>query len=210
MAKLTDSEAKTILRNSKFWPTCTSKWGVAKNGENWIRCRPGNAVTDRKPLPILRSPGAKRFKTQPDGMWAYFRSSEFVDILAVEVCGSIQNLNDKRSRYVSFGTSLLVEVPARWLHRDIVRQNGGQMPRYKACGTFDAAPPASGNLDIPVRFLRVLFVIPDAVYAEWMANCVPAGHEFFMKHQSLTTATSQDTQEFLARMSFQAHFRTRS
>lgn len=210
MANLTDGEAKAILRDSQYWPTCTAKWGVSKNGDYWIRCRPSDSVTDRRPLPILRSPGARRFKTQPDGMWAYFHGSEFVDVLAVEHCGSIQNLNDKRSRYMSIGTSLLLEAPNAWLHRELARPNGGRMPRYEACGTFTDMPLKKGKLDVPIRFLRVLFLIPDGKYADWMANSVPAGHEFFMKHRSLKTATSQDTQQFLARMSFQAHFRTRS
>jgi hypothetical protein len=90
------------------------------------------------------------------------------------------------------------------------------MPRSRACGSFSTAEISrfdtekQGSFDVPVRFLRVLFVIPDEEYTSWMQSNVPAGHEFYIKHNSLKTATSPDTQEFLARMSFQSHFRTRS
>ena len=216
MAKLSDSDAKDILRDSKYWPTCTTKWGVQSPSHYWIRCRPSDAGAPGGTMPGLKLPGATAFKTQPDGLWAYFHGLAHVDVLAVEVCGSIQNLNDKRSRYLSIGSSLLVTATSRWFRGEVTRTNGGRMPRSRACGSFSTAEitrfdaEKQGKFDVPVRFLRVLFVIPDEEYSSWMQSNVPAGHEFYMKHNSLKTATSPDTQEFLARMSFQSHFRTRS
>lgn len=210
MAHYTDNQAKAILRNPSHWPTRTQQWGVASNIEYWIRCRPGDTATDKRPLPRLSLPGADLFTTQPDGMWVYFRGVTCADVLAVEVCGSMQNLNDKRSRFLSTGAGLMLVVPATWFSRGTRVQHGGTLSRADASGCFGGITlPASGNLSIPVRFLRALFVIPDSKYADWMANHVPAGHEFYMKHNSLKSGTSQPMQKFLAGMSFQSHFCTR-
>lgn len=210
MAHYNDTEAKAILRDTSYWPTRTQQWGVARNSEYWIRSRPSDAANDKKPLPKLSLPGAELFTTQPDGMWVYFRGLTCVDVLAVEVCGSMQNLNDKRSRYISTGTGLMLVVPAKWFGRPINLQHGGQFPRGDATGCFKGLTlPTKGNASIPVRFLRALFVIPDAKYSDWLQNHVPAGHEFFMKHGSLKSGTGQAAQRFLGGMSFQAHFYTR-
>jgi hypothetical protein len=143
-------------------------------------------------------------------MWVYFRGITCADVLAIEVCGSMQNLNDKRSRFLSTGTGLMLLVPAIWFSRDTRVQHGARLTRSEASGCFAAVTlPTTGELSIPVRFLRALFVIPDAEYSDWMANHVPAGHEFYMKHNSLKSGTAQPTQKFLGRMSFQSHFCTR-
>jgi len=210
MAHYTDKQAKAILRDSRYWRVRTQHWGVASNSEYWIRCRPSDADADKRPLPQLSLPGAELFKTQPDGMWAYFRGTTCVDVLAIEICGSMQNLNDKRSRYVSTGTGLMLVVPATWFTRPIQLQHGGQKPRGEASGCLKKATlPTKGDVNIPVRFLRSLFVIPDAKYSKWMTNHVPAGHEFFMKHNSLKSGTATPVQKFLGGMSFQSHFCTR-
>ena len=210
MANYTDKQAKAILRDPNYWPVRTQHWGVAKDTEYWIRCRPQDSEGDQRPYPMLSLPGAKLFKTQPDGMWVYFRGADCADVLAIEVCGSMQNLNDKRARYLSTGTGLMLNVPAKWFLQSTTVAGRGQKPRWEATGCFGSKQPAvDEDLSMPVRFLRTLFVIPDKEYAAWMKNHVPAGHEFFMKHNSLKTGTSQSTQRFLAGMSFQAHFCTR-
>jgi hypothetical protein len=209
VAKYSDAEGKEILRNVDFWPMRTQHWGVACATEYWIRCRP-NDKNDERAYPTLSLPGANLFKTQPDGMWVYFRALRCADVLAIEVCGSMQNLNDKRSRYLSTGTGLVLIVPTDWFTRPVAVQHGTRLPRVEAAGCFkNVSFPANDAVSLPVRFLRALFVIPDQDYGPWMKNHVPAGHEFFMKHSSLKTGTSQSTQRFLAGMSFQAHFCTR-
>lgn len=209
MAKLSDAQAKAIMRDSKHWPTCTSKWGVQAKGHYWIRCQPSDTANSKSKLPYLRSPGANLFTTKPDGLWAYFNGVCSVDAIVIEVCGTIQNLNDKRSRYGNACSSLVLTTPVSWLNGQVRRQKGGLMLRHEACGTFRGVQlPTSGEVDVAVRFLRVLFAIPDDEYANWMKNNVPGGHEYFMRHSSLKTATSPDTQRFLAGMSFSSHFRT--
>ena len=104
----------------------------------------------------------------------------------------------------------MLVVPATWFVRPITLQHGGQCPRGEATGCFKKIKlPPKGNVRIPVRFLRALFVIPDGKYRDWLNNHVPAGHEFFMKHNSLKSGTGQIAQKFLGGMSFQAHFYTR-
>jgi hypothetical protein len=210
MAHYSDEAGKAILRDTSYWPTRTQQWGVASNSEYWIRCRPSDTAGDKRPLPRLSLPGASLFTTQPDGMWVYFRGFTCADVLAVEICGSMQNLNDKRSRYVSTGTGLMLVVPATWFGRPITLQHGAQEVCGDATGCFRGIKyPTSGDLRIPVRFLRALFVIPDAQFRHWQENHVPAGHEFFMKHNSLKSGTGPAAQKFLGGMSFQAHFYTR-
>lgn len=178
-------------------------------GEYWIRCRPSDVEGDTKPLPRLALPGAARFTTQPDGMWAYLRGLTCADVLAVEVCGSMQNLNDKRARFMPTGTGLMLVVPSAWFKRPMRVQGGVYKPRAEATGCLrESEIPAKGDTQVPVRFLRVLFVIPDDQYRTWMASHVPAGHEYFMKHSSLRSGTSQKAQAFLVGMSFSSHFYT--
>lgn len=209
MAHYTDAQAKAILRDRRYWPARTQQWGVATNREFWIRSRPSDIVNDKRPLPRLSLPGAELFSTQPDGMWVYFRGTTCADVLAVEVCGSMQNLNDKRSRYISTGTGLMLVVPAKWFGHSLGLQHGGAKPNWEATGCIKGVQlPTKGVVNIPVRLLRSLFVIPDAQYASWMRNHVPAGHEFFMKHRSLKSGTGQRPKIFLGGMSFQAHFCT--
>jgi len=210
MGHYTDSQAKAVLRNTKYWPTRTRRWGVASNTEYWIRCRPGDTAKARNPLPRLSLPGACLFTTQPDGMWVYFRGTTCADVLAIEVCNSMQNLNDKRSRFLSTGSGLMLAVPTSWFSLGTRVQHGANLTRAAASGCFAGTTlPPGREVNIPVRFLRALFVIPDAKYSDWMANHVPAGHEFFMKQNSLKSATAQPTQRFLGGMSFQSHFCTR-
>ncbi len=143
-------------------------------------------------------------------MWAFFRGLTCVDVIAIEVCGTMQNLNDKRSRYISTGAGLVLVVPAAWFGRPIRLQHGGMRPRGEATECLNGVTlPTKGSVSIPVRFLRALFVIPDDEYKDWMGNHVPSGHEFFMKHNSLKSGTGQVAQGFLGGMSFQAHFYTR-
>lgn len=209
MAHYTDAQAKAILRDRRYWPARTQQWGVAKSGEFWIRSRPSDVVNNKRPLPKLVLPGADLFSTQPDGMWCCFRGTTCVDVIAVEVCGSMPNLNDKRSRYISTGTGLMLNAPAKWFYHLIGLQNGGAKPIWEASGCLtQGALPTSGTLKIPVRLLRTLFVIPDAKYGSWVKNHVPAGHEFFMKHSTLKSGNGPRAKVFLGGMSWNAHFCT--
>lgn len=195
--KLSDKMAKKILRK---WPTRTKVWTPTLAGW-WLRAQP---VEVGATGPRFRAPGAILFKTQPDGLWLYLRPEErYADAVVVEVCQSVQNLNDKRSRYMPATHSLVVECPRRWLVAEISVQRGGLQPRWRAARTFESQP--TERLIVPVRFLRVLYALPNAVYRKWMPGHVPAGYEYFMPHSSLDSYPSPAMQRFLRRLTLSSH-----
>src|ERR1700683_1091892 len=108
--KLTDAEAKGILlkwprRTKHLWPPPTGKG-------YWIRAQPKDG---KHPGPRIFTPGADLFSTQPDALWVHFGKIESCDIVAVEVCGHNQNLNDKLSRYIPASHSIVLECSLKWL-----------------------------------------------------------------------------------------------
>lgn len=83
---LSDAEAKGVLLR---WPNRTKLWPPPQGRGFWLR---GQPVGPRKaPGPRLSSPGAKLFSTQPDGLWVHFNRTISCDVVAIEVCGTIQN-----------------------------------------------------------------------------------------------------------------------
>jgi hypothetical protein len=199
--KLSDKEAKTLLLK---WPTRTKLWPPPEGRGFWIRGQPKDG---KRPGPRLSSPGAQLFTTQPDGLWVHFRDGESCDVVAIEVCGTIQNLNDKRSRYIPASHSLILSCSAAYLREEIPVQKAAKRPRWKACASFHAEPPS--DLRIPIRHLRVLYGIPNALYDKWCREHTPTGYEFFSPHSSLATYSSQPMQTFLRQMSSASQFRTR-
>lgn len=197
--KLSDSEAKTILLQ---WPRRTKLWPPPNGRGFWLRGQPkeGSAAGPR-----LSSPGASLFTTQPDGLWIYFHSSTSCDVVAIEVCGTIQNLNDKRSRYIPASHSLIVTCSCAWLMEPIPVQRGGSIARWRACRTFASQP--TNDLSVPIRHLRVLYAIPNDTYHKWCREHTPTGYEFFCPHSSLATYSSPAMQRFLERMSSASQFR---
>ncbi len=194
---LSDAEAKAVLQG---WPTRTKVWTPTLPGW-WLRAQPVDGHTVG---PRLKSPGSTLFVTQPDGMWLYIRPVDgYVDALAIEVCTSAQNLNDKRSRYMPAMYSIVAECPRTWLLATIAVQRGGQQPRWRASGTFTSAPPTT--LRLPVRFLRVLYALPNALYRRWMPEHVPVGYEYFVPHSSLSSYHSPAMQTFLRRLTLSSH-----
>jgi hypothetical protein len=139
-------------------------------------------------------------------MWVFLAADEYADAIVLEICGSIQNLNDKRSRYAATVRSLVLTCPIAWLDYPITVQRGGQAPRWQACRSLVKKPTA--ELVLPVRYLRVLFALPNSLYPTWAANNVADGHEFFCRHSSLATYNGQQAQSFLRNMSPYSHFMT--
>jgi hypothetical protein len=184
------------MRTNKLWSP------PATNGY-WIRGQPpnGNATGPR-----LSAPGATLFKTQPDGLWIFFQGRSSCDVVAIEVCGTIQNLNDKRSRYMPASHSLVVHCEADWLVEKIRVQNGGKVERWQASGKFNKAPKKA--IKVPVRHLRVLYCLPNKIYQKWRKEHVPTGYEFYCPHSSLNSFNSQKMQSFLRQMSIESQFYT--
>jgi hypothetical protein len=198
---MTVTEANAVLST---WPARTRKLWRPPNGKGfWLRARPTVANVAG---PSLRVPGAHLFTTQPDGMWLYIAPNEYADTVCIEVSNNRQNFADKRSRYSPSYHSLLADVPLPWLNQLISLQHGGTKPRWEACAMFQTAPQA--DIVLPVRLLRVLYVLPDNLYASWKANHPPTGYEFYCRDSSLAGYNSQAMQVFLRQMSFASHFRT--
>jgi hypothetical protein len=199
--RLTDGEAKVILCR---WPRRTKTLWPAPGGKGyWIRAQPkdGNEAGPR-----LFSPGADLFATQPDALWVHFNKIESCDIVSVEVCGTAQNLNDKRARYFPSSHSIVLECSRKWLEEEITIQHGGQIPRWKAARSFRTRLKKRDSVRIPVRHLRVLYALPNALYDSWCPNHTPTGYEFFCPHSSLDSYNSGRMRSFLRRMSIAAQF----
>ena len=89
------------------------------------------------------APGSTRWRTLPDGLWLNFGGTPvdpFVDIFAIEACGSLQNLLDKRSRFAPSTHSLLAVCPVQWLLSPVMP--GDPTPRWKATGVLVHEPTA--------------------------------------------------------------------
>ncbi len=126
--------------------------------------------------------------------------------MAIEVCLTVQNLNDKRSRYIPASHSLVLPCSRKWLIEPIKLQKGGLKPRWKASGSITKEP---GDVSFPIRHLRVLYALPNDVYKTWGPSHTPAGYEYFCRHSSLNTYWSKKMQTFLGRMSVDSQFYTR-
>lgn len=198
---LSDSEAKVILRR---WPERTKRLWVPDGAGWWLRAQPSSQTAR---TPRFQSPGAELFHTQPDGLWLYLSPKRgFADAVAVEVCGTSQNLNDKRSRYMPATHSLMVECPLPWLKEVITVQHGASRRRWRAAGSITKRP--LGDMILPVRFLRVLYALPNVIYERWVPGHVPSGYEYFCRHSSLDSYHAPRMQEFLRRMTRRSHYYT--
>jgi hypothetical protein len=197
--KLSDAQAKQILLG---WPSRTkSVWPAPRGKGFWVRAQP---VPAKITGPKISSPGAQLFKTQPDGLWVHFAETEYCDVVVIEVCGTIQNLNDKRSRYIPASHSIVLTCPLVWLEEEVSVQRGGKAPRWKATATITQKP--TSGLTVPIRHLRVLYALPNAVYSSWCSNHTPSGYEFFCPHSSLDSYNSPKMQRFLKQMSIGSQF----
>lgn len=206
---LRDGAAKGVL---KKWSQRTRIWG-APNGKGWWLCCRPTEVKRGAAQPSLHSPGANLFRTQPDGLWAWFgelNESVFVDVIVIEVCGGVQNLNDKRARYMPATSSLVLNLNRKWFETRMQVQRGGKKRRIDATGgaAGRVSWTAGGATILPVRHLRVLYAIPDDKYIRWKENHPPTGYEYFCRHSSLKSYNSQRMQEFLKRMSITSQYYT--
>jgi len=206
--KLTDAQAKTLL---KAWPSHSGDvvrstvWPTPHGIGAWLRAQPPESSS--LPGPRLQAPGATLFRTQPDGLWVWFGpDAQFADVLAVEVCGTAQNLNDKRSRYGPTTTSLLLHTPRTWLQRALRTRGGGSSTRLELAALGDVE--LSEDLQVPVRWSQVLFALPNDIFRRWTAEQIPGPHEYFCRHSSMGSYTGQPMQALLARMTLRSHFLT--
>jgi len=200
----TDSVIKDRLRQ---WPQRPPGYRSSPGVRDaWLRGRP--SPDDGHFPPYLKLPGSTHMRTLPDGLWLNFAGTPvepFVDILAVEACGTIQNLLDKRSRFAASTHSLLAVCPLPWLLAPVAP--GDATPRWQATGVLLAAPAAPFVL--PVRDLRVMYGLKRLHYSGFVRHQVPHAHEYFVPIETLIAEDSEHNPELralLARASFAANF----
>ena len=200
--RLSDAEAKAVLLS---WPTTTTKLWPPPDGEGtWVRAQPKDG---RAAGPRVFAPGSELFSTQPDGLWVHFNGVASCDIVAIEVCGSVQNLNDKRSRYMPSTHSLVLRMNRKWVDEIVPGGQGRrQVSRRKLAATLPEL--STKSVDVPIRVLRVLYALKNTDYKAWVPQHVPTGYEYFIPHSSLSTYSRPETQEFLKGMSVASQFHT--
>src|SRR5690348_10479096 len=142
-----------------------------RGNDSWLRGRPAEKQSTTV-NPYLKFPGSNRLRTLPDGLWLNFGGTPvepFVDILAIEACGSLQNLLDKRSRFAPSTQSLLAVCPVPWLLAPVAPND--PTPRWQATGVLRHEPALP--FVTPVRDLRVLYGLKRQHYAGFARHQVP-------------------------------------
>ncbi|MBV9782291.1 MAG: hypothetical protein JO264_00585 [Acidisphaera sp.] len=191
----------------KKWPQRPP--GLTQNANirgSWLRGRPAEVVDGQQPF--LKLPGSNRLRTLPDGLWLNFAGTPvepFVDIFAIEACGTLQNLLDKRSRFAPSTHSLLAVRPVPWLLAAVLPDD--PTPRWRATGVL-LHPPVT-PLVLPVRDVRVMYGLKQRHYRGFVQSQVPHPHEYFVPMEALTAEDSDqnpELQALVARASATANF----
>ncbi|HUZ62871.1 MAG TPA: hypothetical protein VMU82_04065 [Acetobacteraceae bacterium] len=157
--------------------------GHALSRDFWLRGRP--AANDEGNNPFLKLPGSNRLRTLPDGLWLNFGGTPvegFVDIFAIEACGSVSNLLDKRSRFAPSTQSLLAVCPVPWLLAPVSAADA--TPRWRATGLLRQEPEQP--LVLPVRDIRVMYGLKSRHYQGFRQSQIPHPHEYFVPMEALT------------------------
>ena len=175
-----DTLVRARLKTWPQHPPGMDKLGPGK--DTWLRGRPADKHANN---PYLKLPGSDRFRTLPDGLWLNFAGTPvepFVDILAIEACGTLQNLLDKRSRFAPSTHSLLAVCPLVWLLASVTETD--PMPRWQATGLLRQEPVTPFIL--PVRDVKVLYGLKPRHYQGFTQHQIPHAHEYFVPMESLT------------------------
>ncbi|MCC6718889.1 MAG: hypothetical protein IT555_13480 [Acetobacteraceae bacterium] len=200
-----------VRRRLQQWPQRPPGLGTARSGDAyWLRGRPGDPSADPVPpaQPFLKFPGSNRMRTLPDGLWLNFGGTchePFVDIFAIEACGSLQNLLDKRSRFAPSTRSLLAVCPLTWLMAPITPTD--ETPRWRATGVVAAAPEMP--LVLPVRDIRVMYALKQRQYRGFAECQLPQPHEYFVPMEELVAEHAYENpamQELVSRASARSNF----
>lgn len=174
--------------------------------DHWLRGRPG-AISENS-HPFLKFPGSSRLRTLPDGLWLHFGGTPgepFVDIFAIEACGSLQNLLDKRSRFAPSTHSLLAVCPLPWLLASASVSE--TTPRWQLTGVLRRLP--IGPLVLPVRDVRVMYGLKQRHYDGFMKTQIPHPHEYFVPMRALVAEDAVHNpamQALVSRASANANF----
>lgn len=183
-----DKEAKAILGG---WTARSMTWEPEGTRGYWIRARPrtNNAEGPRMPY-LCQTATTEQLTTQPDGLYVRLEGvgggSPFADIMAIEVSGSRQNLNDKRARYSANGGARRLFVPFAWLENRDTFQGGQKFAIWEASEWFENKP--EHDLVLTVRHCTVLFAIPKKVYEQFKSGADIAYNEHFCDQEMLGKA----------------------
>jgi hypothetical protein len=195
-----------VKERLKQWPQRPPGVKAAAPGrDSWLRGRPSDDVGYH---PFLKLPGSTRWRTLPDGLWLNFGGTPddpYVDIFAIEACGSLQNLLDKRSRFAPSTHSLLAVCPVQWLLSPVMA--GDPTPRWRVTGVLRQEPTVPFVL--PVRDMHVLYGLKQKHYQGFARHQLPHAHEYFAPMDALTAYDGDknpDLQALLARASATANF----
>lgn len=189
------------------WPQRPPGLPHAGNGRDaWLRGRPAEIAASYNPF--LKVAGSNLMRTLPDGLWLKFGGTlvePFVDIVAIEACGSLQNLLDKRSRFAPSTQSLLAVCPVPWLLAPV--GPGDKTPRWSVTGVLRREPATP--LVLPVRDVRVIYGLKSRQYEGFASGNIPHAHEYFVPMDALTAENSYldpALQALVARASAAANF----
>ncbi len=141
--------------------------------------------------PFLKLPGSNRMRTLPDGLWLCFGGTPveiFVDIFAIEACGSVSNLLDKRSRFAPSTQSLMAVCPVPWLLGAVSPED--PTPRWRATGIMRYQPVTP--LIVPVRDIRVMYALKQRHYNGFVSSQIPHPHEYFVPMDALVAEDAAD------------------
>jgi len=199
-----------VRHRLRAWPQQPPGMSGAGFGRDaWMRGRPATSIETCQP-PFLKLPGSDRLRTLPDGLWLNFGGKApdgYVDIFAIEACGSLANLLDKRSRFAPSVQSLLAVCPVPWLLAPVEVDDG--TPRWRLTGLLKQEP--TELLILPVRDIRVLYGLKTRHYLGFATTQVPHPHEYFVPVDAITAENGhQDPalQALLERASARANFLT--
>jgi hypothetical protein len=199
-----------VRRRLRTWPQHLPGLAGAGFGRDvWMRGRPA-AMEDNYPPPFLKLPGTVRLRTLPDGLWLNFGGKTpdgYVDILAIEACGTLANLLDKRSRFAPSVQSLLAVCPVPWLLAPVAADD--DTPRWRLTGLLKKEPREP--LILPVRDIRVLYGLKTRHYLGFATTQVPHPHEYFVPVEAITAENGHEDpalQALLERASARANFMT--
>ncbi len=180
--------------------------GVSGDQDGWLRGRPDEVTASNHPF--LKIPGADWMRTLPDGLWLNFGGSvnePFVDIFAIEACGSLANLLDKRSRFAPSTHSLLAVCPTPWLLRPATQTD--PTPRWKVTRVIATEP--TRPLLLPVRDIKVMYALKKHHYRGFSRTQVPHAHEYFVPMDALTAEQGHESpaiKALVSRVAVKANF----
>ena len=187
------------------WPRVTTVLFGGSDDFPWLRAQPREA-DERVTSPFLLQAGNEALRTQPDGMFIRpVKKFQAMDVVCFEVCSSLQNLNDKRSRYAATTSALVVDTREAWWKSQV----HGTTTRWQKATNGSEEWGQEEDFWSPVRYLRVVYVLSEDNLGRFRDHGVAAGHEYLMRFSSLASLSSQAFREFLDRLSPDHHFYTK-